>query len=462
MMIKPINIIQSNCVYPKRNDVPQTSSSEVSDEQIQLSGYEAGRAMLAQHKINFRGNSLPNDVTSLYNKKIEGVDHLDLPNVSIYEYPDTNLKVFVNADENLTTDSLGINAPKIILEQSAIDEKKVDLVKSKLIHNIMSNQINRFSDDADAVDVDSSFMYYSMYMDNPLDKQKDINKIVSDLKFSANELEDAKKRLKDYLNSSEYQDSIKITKNLYNSDEVKSIEELNKEIDTITEKALMDYYEQNKKNSELQIFMTISKKDFDENKQNILRALNSGISGKYCKVQEDSSAGSEFVPNNQIKSITGANKFKKCYFSVKQQDSRDGIIGEFATKLIDCNSDIIKISSKNYITPIGLKKGNSIKHHYQFYQMNFDKKTGYEDYQKEISRVCSLDLSKTLEVLKNDYKERMKEVFIDDNLSEIKSWELCSYSDSIFGLYEAIDSIQEEDIKEYIVEYFIKQKPITE
>ena len=98
-MIQPI--LNANLqAYEKKRKKQPTKVVENSYA-YELPKYEIGQAMKAQMGIGFRQNSMPIEVTHLYNKKVEGKDHLDLPNIHVYEYPDTNLQVIMNIDKNV-------------------------------------------------------------------------------------------------------------------------------------------------------------------------------------------------------------------------------------------------------------------------------------------------------------------------------------------------------------------------
>ena len=97
-MISPIKLGNTNFSYNQASLFEETKdhSAYFHEEGANLSGYKAGRAMFLRNNITFRNLATPIEVTDKYNKKIEGKDHLDLPNIHVYEYPDTNLQVIVN------------------------------------------------------------------------------------------------------------------------------------------------------------------------------------------------------------------------------------------------------------------------------------------------------------------------------------------------------------------------------
>lgn len=100
MLVQPINIsqIKKNIQSIDNSENCQLSSNKM----LELSGYQAGRAMLAQNNVSFKNLAMPIEVTDKYNKKIEGKEYLDLPNIHVYEYPDTNLQIIVNEISNTT------------------------------------------------------------------------------------------------------------------------------------------------------------------------------------------------------------------------------------------------------------------------------------------------------------------------------------------------------------------------
>ena len=94
-MISRINLNRTNDMYfqfsqGKRDEL----RVPIPLREIELPGYNVSGAILARNNITFRNLA----------KKIEGKDHLDLPNIHVYEYPDTNLKVFICENDNSNDD----------------------------------------------------------------------------------------------------------------------------------------------------------------------------------------------------------------------------------------------------------------------------------------------------------------------------------------------------------------------
>ena len=109
------------------NSLPQTS---------ELSNYEVGQAILNRNNISFRNLATPIDVTDKYNKKTEGKDHLDLPNIHMYEYPDTNLQVILDENHNIPHNS---NLLEAHLYFSKPQRDNSPLI-NKIICNILQKQ----------------------------------------------------------------------------------------------------------------------------------------------------------------------------------------------------------------------------------------------------------------------------------------------------------------------------------
>ena len=135
-MIKAVNLNVVNNQYINKQNLQNgvLKPSFADTHNIELSNYEVGQAILNRNNISFRNLAMPIEVTDKYNKKIEGKDHLDLPNIHVYEYPDTNLQIFINADDNIETienDKLETPKYSIIIENNSYE--KHDLLKEKLL-----------------------------------------------------------------------------------------------------------------------------------------------------------------------------------------------------------------------------------------------------------------------------------------------------------------------------------------
>ncbi len=118
---------------PVNNVESETQKSSTLN--LKLSNYEVGQAILNRNNISFRNLASPIDVTDKYNKKNEGKDHLDLPNIHVYEYSDTNLRAIVDKNENMQ-DSTTL---EICLQ---LQENKINDLPP-LLNEVYKNAINQ-------------------------------------------------------------------------------------------------------------------------------------------------------------------------------------------------------------------------------------------------------------------------------------------------------------------------------
>ena len=135
-MILPISLSQSS-VYLKQNN-RINNAFQTPNLQRDLA-YEGVTMPNNYYAVNFRGNATPVEVTHLYNKSVEGKDHLDLPNIHVYEFPDTNLRVFVNEDRNVSGKNESITrVPQALLKINFGDKT---FLPSEVLSNYIINKI---------------------------------------------------------------------------------------------------------------------------------------------------------------------------------------------------------------------------------------------------------------------------------------------------------------------------------
>ena len=136
-MIKAVNLNVVNNQYINKQNLQNgvLKSSFANTNNVELSNYEVGQAILNRNNISFRNLASPIDVTDKYNKKNEGKDHLDLPNIHVYEYSDTNLRAIVDKNENMQ-DSTTL---EICLQ---LQENKINDLPP-LLNEVYKNAINQ-------------------------------------------------------------------------------------------------------------------------------------------------------------------------------------------------------------------------------------------------------------------------------------------------------------------------------
>ena len=241
---------------------------KISLHNLELANYEVGQMILNRNNISFRNLTTPIEVTDKYDIKTEGKDHLDLPNIHVYEYPDTNLQVFVNADDNIKAfENNKLEFPRYSIFIENNDYKKHDLLKEKLLCFLLNKHDTNVTSSSFCL---STFNLEDTDLSNHIKKT---NQDIFDKKFDNKNLEDAKKELKAFLKSPEYIEQNKYAKKLYSNNDLKSDKELEREIEDVTVDDMQKYYEEYLKNSSVRVFLTTSKEYFEQNKNILLKQI---------------------------------------------------------------------------------------------------------------------------------------------------------------------------------------------
>ena len=453
-----INPISTNSIYRSKMPAKQTQGANITPPSFELSDYKTGQAILARNNISFRNLATPIEVTDKYNKKIEGKDHLDLPNLHIYEYPDTNLQVYINADENIITnpDSI-LDRPKTAILIENTDYNKHNFVYDKLIKFIMQERFPQIDSDNSII---SCCWHYEDTPTIPI-----FNKTITDYSFTEQELDKAKEQLKNYLKSEEYQNES--GKYIYEKNDLKTEDEILAEVNHINPTDLQIYYKNYLMHSNIKAFVTVSRDYFAKNKTEILKDLNRDLDFKFMASKEGEGIVPEFIPHKSKDMNINKNQeivLKELKFPIKNADAKDSLIAEFTNLILNSIDDFDYQMQIDYFQlPLGLKNNVPIKYHNTLCTIkpkNSKDKNLSERFKGDLDKICNEDLTEELGGVKNYYKERLKTTFTGERLDLIKNFELISYQDSVFNIYETIDSITQEDIKNYLRQYLIEQEPI--
>ena len=420
----------------------ESETQKSSTLNLKLSNYEVGQAILNRNNISFRNLAMPIEVTDKYNKKIEGKDHLDLPNIHVYEYPDTNMQVYVNADDKIETiGNSELETPKysILIENN--NYEKHDLLKEKLLCFLLNKN------DMDVAST-SFCMSISNLEDTDLSNNIDnINQKIFAKKFNKRDLENAKTELKAFFKSQEYMEQNQYAKKLYNNKDLKSYKELEHEIEDITVDDMQKYYEEYLKNSNVKAFLTTSKEYFEQNKDIILKQMNPQTNLKFLNSDIAASNLPELDDNTLI---VDKSTLK---IPTKAVNTKDSIIENIAINILNSDKDINKnysLGTEHFSIPLELKNNSPIKYHCNFCTIDIkDDDKDFTDFSNALNKICNKDLVSEIEKQKYEIKEKLKQTFTGERLDFIKHLELMSYSDEVFNLYEIIDSISEDDIKQY-------------
>ena len=97
-----------------------------------------------------------------------------------------------------------------------------------------------------------------------------------------------------------------------------------------------------------------------------------------------------------------------------------------------------------------MKNNLPIKYHSNFCTIDIkNRDKNFADFADALNKFCNKDLASEIEKQKYEIKEKLKQTFTGERLEFIKHLELISYSEEVFDLFEIIDSISEDDIKQY-------------
>ncbi len=456
-MINPINI-STNPMYYNKMPEKQAGETNTTMPDFELSGYKTGQAILARNNITFRNLAVPIEVTDKYNKKTEGKDHLDLPNVHIYEYPDTNLTLVLNLADQ-------IENPIVTMTLNNNKQFESNPIMSNLL-NIMINKrfLQTFGVDTYYENEGNIISYFQLNNQDAVKNISQLNKIIFNTEFSNIELEMAKKDLIKYISSDEYMNKNIDLKYLYKSDDFKSNNELTKEINSVTLYAIQNYQDNCLKNSEGIARVVIPKNSFEKDQNKILQSINKNIP---IKLQSKNNIEDikNFVPNNQLACIRGIPDSYPLNFNYKISfnNTKESLIGEIAELIL--TGDNYTVLEKYYNDPIDIKDPKQIntclywKIHADIApNPDIDEKEEYKDFQKHVNNIYNSDFSKELEeyknLLKDDYKYDLQEN--ENGMERCKPFLVGEY----FQIYELINSITEQDIKNFIKKFIIEQKPI--
>ena len=353
-MINPVNLNIVNNQYNKQNSQNSVLKPSFADtNNVKLSNYEVGQAILNRNNISFRNLAMPIEVTDKYNKKIEGKDHLDFPDRHVYEYPDTNMQGYVNADDKIETiGNSELETPKysILIENN--NYEKHDLLKEKLLCFLLNKN-----------DMDVASTSFCMSISNleDTDLSNNINNINQEIfakKFNKKDLENAKTELKAFFKSQEYMEQNQYAKKLYNNKDLKSYKELEHEIEDITVDDIQKYYEEYLKNSNVKAFLTTSKEYFEQNKDIILKQMNPQTNLKFLNSDIAASNLPELDDNTLI---VDKSTLK---IPTKAVNTKDSIIENIAINILNSDKNINKnysLGTEHFSIPLELKNNSPIK-----------------------------------------------------------------------------------------------------
>lgn len=470
MKIQSINNFERINISKKQSDKP---SSEISTEPS-LSMPETMQAFKAYAVAspNFKNLSMPIEVTDKYNKKVEGKDHLDLPNIHVYEYQDTNLQVLVNQMQNLPNKELF--QASLSIHNKGI--KNDSVVKKNLLMALMNNLLQQNNINADLNENFSSFINIDLTCKtDELNKISTLNKIITKPYFTQQGLETCKETLIKTLNSEKYEKESAEFKEIVDSSLLNSKEETIKNIQEVTLDDMYSYYSEILNNTEAQYSVTIDKSCLEENKKLFYSMLNSELSNKFQKHSDSVKSTLEPITNKQDVYFNDKDNetYLTFHYPIKIESDKERLIYRYLVLLeILWRAPYVSEDSNatKYSLPMELKNQNISPSNLGYLDFGFTP-TGDE---KIYSKKQSIDVFKAiLEILYaeklssntlDSIKDYEKELY-DERLNKIYDLEhthkiLNTYKNNIFQIYETIDDIKIEDIREKIEQILFEQKPI--
>ena len=118
-----------------------------------------------------------------------------MPNIHVYEYPDTNLQVIIDENQNIPKRTNLLEA-RLFFSKSQINNSPL---KDKIIYNILQEQLNKKLNDV-LLQENNSGMFTVHIKTNEINDISNINQIINHLELSNEELINAKKILLKKLN----------------------------------------------------------------------------------------------------------------------------------------------------------------------------------------------------------------------------------------------------------------------
>ncbi len=469
-MINPIGIKSLSTYSKSQNKTPDGRFTSDVRESYPLD-YRVGRAFAGMSGITFKNLAQPVDVTSLYNKKVEGKDHLDLPNIHVYEFPDTNLQVFIDENLNMSKDSnqaeVRFFLGKSSIKGSALDNRIItEVLKSKLAAN--TENANLYKNNSGFYTICTSFA------SDKLNGIADMNNIINTFEVSSEELEKAKQNIMRELMSEETQKHCQNLMTLDNDVEVKSIEKIENELAQLTPEKLKDYYTRYISCAEAQYFITMNPHNC--NKGELFKNLSKNINTKYGKKQKNPIEQNWFynkslkvIYNNPSDTSDSDNTITTIYPTC-ENNMKDAFTNLFTDMLLVFLMPPYHEEESGIMIPEIPDNIINTDKKYIFHNLKFSfpkldfiamSADNVRNIQKALfSMIIDTDFTVTLNDLKEYYKQSFNEQFNLYYLKDKNNEKLYNYGYDSFQLYEIIDSIGIDDIKEHIQKYLIEQEPI--
>ena len=432
-------------------------------QNLKLSNYEVGQAILNRNNISFRNLATPIDVTDKYNKKNEGKDHLDLPNIHVYEYSDTNLRAIIDKNENMQDSTtleicLQLQENKINDLPPLLNEVYKNAINQKFKNQNIKTNIRSAKQDLFTIDVKTNDKNTSIF--------NKINNIISNSHFTEKELEAAKQNvIKNIENINSNDDYYLLKKDILKkkNDYIADIREISlSELNAFSKKVI--------NTTKATYYITINKKhlnDFSE--KELLKNINNGI-GRMST--HNTKASYDFALNNNSAIFIKDSSVDGIEFNYpfEMNNFRDCLIGMFTEFLLTFLAEPFYNENSEILTKNPILKNNErasyAAHNLKFFmpKPEFTNLTPQRalNIQKEAAKmVYDTDFTVTLDDIKQVFKEKFEDEINKEYKEDFNNSNLYKYDVDIFQLYEILDSIKTSDIKNHIKKYILKQEPIV-
>ena len=441
----------------------ESETQKSSTLNLKLSNYEVGQAILNRNNISFRNLATPIEVTNKYNKKIEDKDHLDLPNIHVYEYSDTNLRAIIDKNENMQDSTtleicLQLQENKINDLPPLLNEVYKNAINQKFENQNIKTNIRSAKQDLFTINVKTNDKNTSIF--------NKINNIISNSHFTEKELEAAKQNvIKNIENINSNDDYYLLKKDILKkkNDYIADIREISlSELNAFSKKVI--------NTTKATYYITINKKhlnDFSE--KELLKNINNGI-GRMST--HNTKASYDFALNNNSAIFIKDSSVDGIEFNYpfEMNNFRDCLIGMFTEFLLTFLAEPFYNENSEILTKNPILKNNErasyAAHNLKFFmpKPEFTNLTPQRalNIQKETAKmVCDTDFTVTLDDIKQVFKEKFEDEINKEYKEDFNNSNLYKYDVDVFQLYEILDSIKTSDIKNHIKKYILKQEPIV-
>ncbi len=454
-MIKPIqpNLFTKKIEYSTENQTQNKNLSKAAEnnETSLVNAYYVPLNITFKHR-KAENSSKPVETTANY---LNGINKTDFENseIHVFEYPDTKLRVLVNIDKSLDKAA----SPTLFMLLNQVDTNNYNLLYEKLLQVIIENRL----DDLEKMNFAGtpfSVSFNAGDFTQPDVEAKRVNNILFNTPIDEREFKIAKNQLINSIKNNRLNDSLaENVKIFFDKDNLKTDEEMIDELSNLSIKDFKEYVDNYKSNLSMDITIITSEDYFKQNKDKLFFNINQGISNKLKSVGESQDRE---VSDKDIKNVS-AKRVGKAYHSlnypISDLEPKDFLISNMAVRMLypyfEKEGYILKVD--NAPLPIELKNTNRNVFDGKYLTIqknnksNFDK-SDIEKVNDIVSKFVSADLQEDLQEEKNYYKSMVNNFMTGSTLPIGRVLIFADYSDKLLTISNDIDSITENELKNYI------------